>query len=424
MRPLLAPALFGLLVCTSPLRAQSTEAAFVEWAAEVAIPIDLERGIDVALLAPLVADKRFVYLGEPDHYIQEKYAFRLAGLRALHALGWRHLGMEMGHSDGLRYERYLQAGDEDELTDIGIYASIRSVPDAISAGGFLGSEMTYARAVRAIADGPQRVHYFGFDVDTRPGNGIEDARARLAGNDAARELALVLEDAWNSEQPVDELEALLAELETGEGPLVAGLPPERLLELRLDLFALVESLRFQARPSEDLSNVTGLLESFAARERAMFRIFDAQLEALPADARVVLTGHNMHLGRSWENTRWAEQNESFRIPLWRTIGTHVSERFPGQVLSIWLLYDHGERLSGALGQPRAVDSIPDTLESLLATLPHDALLLPLASDDPRSAWLDEEQNFRVNGGLGWGHLRRLTDVVLFVREAHVPRRTE
>ena len=57
--------------------------AFVAWAAEVAIPFELEGAVAPETLAPLVDGKRVVYLGEPDHFIHQKYAFRLRFLTAL-----------------------------------------------------------------------------------------------------------------------------------------------------------------------------------------------------------------------------------------------------------------------------------------------------------------------------------------------------
>ncbi len=395
--------------------------AFVAWAAEVAIPVDLNRGIDAETLAPLVEGKRFVYLGEPDHFIQEKYAFRLAFLRPLHELGWRHLGMEMGRSDGLRFDSYLESGDESRLLEVGLYSSTTSVAGAIEAGGFLGSEMAYARAVRAIADGPARLHYFGFDLDMAPGNGIEDARSRLADLGEEAELGLILDDVWSAEDRVEELAIFLAELEDPESGLAAPLSEERRRELRLDLLGLGESLHFQRAQADAAGDLTTLLEGFARRERTMFQLFDGYVESVPESEKIVLTGHNMHLGRSWEGASWIELGSFVSVPLWPTIGAHICGSSSPRVLAVWLVYDHGEHLAASDRlTPREVSSVDGTVESLLARLPHEALLLPLASDDPRSAWLDGDRTYRVNGGVGRGRLRELTDVLLFVREATLP----
>ena len=299
---------------------------------------------------------------------------------------------------------------------------ITSTSAAVAASGFLESEIAYARALRALVAGSERLHYFGFDLDMFPGSGIEDARARLAGVPEAEQLALALEDAWSAEQPVEDLFALLDELDGPDSALAGALPPERRRELVLDLHGLAESLRFRAKPDGTRGDVAGLLEAYARRERAMFRLFDAYVERVPAGEGVVLTGHNMHLGRSWEGVRWIEIGSIVPVPLWPTIGAHVSERFGDEVFAVWMIYDHGRHLTaGGSRESRSVGSVTGTVESLLARLPHDALLLPLASDDPRAAWLDEERTYRVNGGVGWGRLRTLTDALFFVREVTPPR---
>lgn len=406
-----------LLAC---VQASAPERAFVEWAAETAVPIDLEAGLDPALLAPLVERARVVYLGEPDHFIAEKYAFRLAFLEALHALGWRHLGMEMGHSDGQRYDRYLETGDEASLLDVGLYGSVGDVDAAIESGGFLGAEMSYARRLRAIGAEGAGYRYFGFDLDMRPGNGLGDALAHIEGLAPAEELARAISDAAAGAKPGEALEALAREVDDPDGRW-SGILGERRSALALDLFVYAESLTFRASGPPSDSDIDTALAPFRRRERAMFRIFDETLAGLGPDAKVALTGHNMHLSVDYDGARWVESGGDFPVPLWPTIGAHVAERLPGQVVSIWLIYDHGERLPSPLGaDTQAVASVTGTLESLLAELPHESFLLPLASADPRSAWLDDERTFRVNGGVGWGHLRRLADAVVFAREAHAP----
>ena len=63
----------------------------------------------------MLAGKRFVFLGEPDHFIVEKYPFRLPLIQYLFERGWRHVGMETGRSVGWRVDRYLETGDPAQL---------------------------------------------------------------------------------------------------------------------------------------------------------------------------------------------------------------------------------------------------------------------------------------------------------------------
>ena len=67
----------------------------------------------------MLAGKRFVFLGEPDHFIVEKYPFRLLFIQHLLGRGWRHVGMETGRSVGWRVDRYLETGDASDLSTEG-----------------------------------------------------------------------------------------------------------------------------------------------------------------------------------------------------------------------------------------------------------------------------------------------------------------
>src|SRR5258708_3582178 len=69
----------------------------------------------------LVAGKRFAFIGEPDHFIHEKYAYRLAMLKYLAGRGFTHLGEELGASDAMRINRFIATGDESQLERVTIY---------------------------------------------------------------------------------------------------------------------------------------------------------------------------------------------------------------------------------------------------------------------------------------------------------------
>jgi erythromycin esterase-like protein len=65
-----------------------------------------ENARQLSILDPLVAGKRFAYIGEPDHFIHEKYAYRLTMLNYLAGRGFTHVGEEIGASDGMRIALY------------------------------------------------------------------------------------------------------------------------------------------------------------------------------------------------------------------------------------------------------------------------------------------------------------------------------
>jgi hypothetical protein len=76
----------------------------------------------------------------------------------------------------------------------------------------------------------------------------------------------------------------------------------------------------------------------------------------------------------------------FRLAGWSTnmgdsVGAHLHRRFPGQVLSIWMLYGQGSLMTPK--GPRTVRLCDDTVESLLAQV-GDRFLLPLNDVNPHA----------------------------------------
>src|ERR1700722_15039415 len=96
------------------------------WASEHAIrlelPIRSERNFEpLGALDTAISTKRIVYLGEPDHFIHEKYDYRLLMLGYLVSRGWKHIGEEMGVVDGHRIYQFLASGDSDFLDRVPMY---------------------------------------------------------------------------------------------------------------------------------------------------------------------------------------------------------------------------------------------------------------------------------------------------------------
>ena len=130
-------------------------------------------------------------------------------------------------------------------------------------------------------------------------------------------------------------------------------------------------------------------------------------------------GHNLHLSKNNETAYFGEKHTG-RMKLWRTIGTHVAERLPGEVYSMWLLYDRGRHGNIMLEAGfEEVQSDPRRIEHLLAKA-GSAFFLPFHSNDPREAYLDQDLNFVQNGSIASGYLMEQADAVFFVAEVRAP----
>ncbi len=90
-----------------------------------------------AVLDDLADAAQVAHLVEMDHFVREKYAFRLLCIRYLASRGWRWFGEEIDHRAGARTDEYLRSGDETLLDPI-------EEPDWYTAG--------------PLATGPPRPH--------------------------------------------------------------------------------------------------------------------------------------------------------------------------------------------------------------------------------------------------------------------------
>lgn len=118
------------------------------------------------MLDDLAERARVAYLVEMDHFIHEKYEFRLLCMRYLASRGWTWFGEELDHRQGERLDAYLQGGDdalldpidEDPWYTAGIFAESSKRHPAAAMGA---ENKRFAQALRRTVPGAR---YFGFDV--------------------------------------------------------------------------------------------------------------------------------------------------------------------------------------------------------------------------------------------------------------------
>ena len=107
--------------------------------------------------------------------------------------------------------------------------------------------------------------------------------------------------------------------------------------------------------------------------------------------------------------------------MWTSVGTHRARRYPGEIYSIWMLYDHGRHgtVLSAVGVEE-LDSNPAAVEHPMAEA-GSTFVLQLTSDDERGSLHHEKCNFLQNGSIASGLLPAQADAVFFVREVTEPR---
>jgi erythromycin esterase-like protein len=421
--------------------AASCREAFLSWARHAAVPLPASPREPLgeraqAVLDRMLAGKRFAFLGEPDHFILEKYPFRLLLIQYLLARGWRHVGMETGRSIGWRVDRYLETGDASCLSTEGA----ESPGPTDRAAEFIDAhENAFYEQLRQISErrmpGTARLHYWGYDLDLGiPLGSVKPIQRLLEGHAGSQvhELLRALDRlrGLSTDEQLVQIEAIQNHLPTSADLLPEG--PQR--ELQSWLAFLHSSVAAEKRPRAK-QDPQGSRRWWARREHFLMQSLDAIVDRLSADDKLILLGHNVHLSKDAANLHLHPQLSSFwglqswlhawgykmffQLAGWPTsmgnsVGAHLHRRFPGQVLSIWMLYGQGSLM--APKGPRAVRLHDDTVEPLLAQV-GDRFLLPLNDVDPQARAILSHANVRqMEGSYASTDLTAQADALYFVKD--------
>lgn len=395
--------------------------AFVAWAREHAVTFDSLEGAHtdiekLSFLDELLEGKRIVYLGEEDHWIREKNSYRLLLLRYLFSRGWRWLGEELGWSDGMRINRYLETGERSQLDRVATYGyrgAIREDRDDSPTGilkesstgypadAFAAAQIRLAESLRELnagrPAGSKPLCFFGFDLDVLAGGGYEELAGILRPvleAPAARKLKTLLTrpSGETLAQEIARLERVLAEIDAQERQLKQLLGPDKLSLLRESALALRQSFDF-IRVANPTRSWKRLNQAMAAREEAMCRRVRFVLSRMEPGDKLILMGHNRHLAKesaAIKNAGGAPPGGN-KVP---ALGSMLNRLLPGEIFSIWMLHDCGSSSQPLSWLSSNYSSPPGSLNAILAEV-GSCFLLPTASADPRARLL--RKPMQING---------------------------
>ncbi len=378
---------------------------FVEWAQDKAVIIDdFDGSADVerlSFLDSLLEDKRIVYLGEEDHWIHEKYQYRLLFLRYLASRGWRFIGEELGWSDGVRINEYIQTGDQKFLERIATYGyrgDMRTDRDDTASGllkadnhpleTFKAEQIRFAKALRKIntdcvAD-TNGIKFFGFDINAAAGGGYADIEQLLYGinEKPLNELQNMLKcpPGESIEQEIVRLNNALKIIEKQENELKMILG-DNYAYLRQNILAMRDSFDY-FRVSNPAKTYRELNIAMAAREELMQRNATFILSEMNKNDKLVLMAHNRHLSKNIDSIKKAGASPpgGKLVP---SIGTYLNRLLPGKVFSIWMLFCHGVSSQPISWLSSQYTSAPGSLNSILSEV-GSTFILPTASNDTRA----------------------------------------
>ena len=345
---------------------------FVDWARSRAVAIDDDSPPDaLAALDPLVDGKRLAFLGEANHFVHEKYAFRLRLLRYLAVRGFTLVGEELSWSDGQLVDRYLDTGDERWLERVSAYGRVAQRPDGrddtptgllgeswnVERPGFREEQVRFDRGLRALG-----LRLFGFDADYHPAIGYE----------------LLLE--WSGRADLSDFDVV--EGESLEEEYLRLTKAVAALEAQTDDAALLRCAR-TLRDSHHYAALTYPAPTYDALRPGMARREDLMEEhvehalAMHPDERLALMSHCLHLARDDD----AIETGAGVGPgggIAHSLGHRLSHRYRDSVFSVWMLEGEGHDSQPIRNLTQQVTAPRGTLNHLLSEV-GDSFVLPVGA---------------------------------------------
>lgn len=359
------------------------------------------------LLDGALAGKRIVYLGEEDHWVHEKGGYRALLLRYLISRGFTVIGEELGWSDGLRTERYLQTGDPSFLDRIATYGykgdrrdDREELPRGIlkehtgdyPTALFKAEQLRLLAILRGLNEAlpPERcLSFFGYDVNAVVGGGyadIEELLRPFSREGVVSRLQGVLEPVSGESYFRENLrlEKALSLLGDAGDEFNALIGPDAFRSLKRNLETVQKSLQYH-RIANSAASYRELNTAMALRETLMLRQVEYMRRGPGKGKKIVLMGHNRHLSKNIYRIKSAGAGPpgGGLVP---SLGTSLYRRDPSAVFSIWMLFESGESSSPGQKQNRTYTPHPDRLNALLSRV-GSTFLLPTDNLDPRAGML-------------------------------------
>jgi erythromycin esterase-like protein len=345
---------------------------------------------DVEILSGLDAEldgKRFAFVGESNHFVHEKYAYRVLMARYLNSRGWRIFGEELSWTDGLRVSCYLETGDGtwlDRVTAYGYRGDERvdrdDTPTGILGEGWGQTDPAFVAEQRRWADFLRTldVRFFGFDIDYVPSSGYANVLERLERSGDADALSAFkrvpgesIED--EHRRLTDAFERLDAHI---DGELIRAA-------------ATLRDSHKYAASAYKATTYEALREPMALREIVMHEHLDHVIAREGPHSKIALFSHNLHLARDDSATADLAGGVGPGGNRVDSIGTYLSKRYPGEVFTVWMLESEGQHSSPMKSLGHEVRSPAGSLNAELARCGHDVFIVPARSRDGTPSPFDD-----------------------------------
>jgi erythromycin esterase-like protein len=418
---------------------------FMAFAHERAIHLDLDAPAadNASKLAPLdsiVTGKRLAFVGEPDHFIHEKYAYRATMLAYLARHGFTRVGEELSRTDGVRIERFIESGDASHLARVASYGyrgGLRDDRDDTPTGvlkdsygdkyplaEFRAEQVRFAETMRTIAtklgSGANRLRWFGFDVDALPGCAYEDLPAMLEGARDDSAVASILDGlrrvpGESIDEEIRRLDSVLESLRTQRDYLGTILGLDVMEEATYLATWLRDSFTY-LRMIIPITRWEALNPAMAERELMMHREVMRQLEAARPGEKIALLSHDAHLCRDASAIRGMGAAAGPGGKSAPPLGEFLSRKFPSEVFTTWMLVGKGRDRQQFAELTDEIRLVAGSLNATLAEL-GACFVLPIDRTDQRARILRNEMQLVMDGNVSL-HTAPASqaDAIFFIRD--------
>jgi erythromycin esterase-like protein len=374
------------------------------WIADAAMPLH-DNVVDVTIDAALdhaLTRSNVVLLGELNHFVHEKAAYRLWWLSRLARKRRLVIGEELSWSDGGYVDRYLATGDDVVLAQAATFGGhhpertdrneqptgvIAASFDAYPTALFFAEQRRFYAGLRALA--PRR--FFGFDIGAPSAihAALEPHLTRLEAaaphGTLARQIRAKLAPVPGESFGAEAMRLAQLRDELARADEVAG------TELIRDLEAIIANLHYVALayPATDYE---ALRPAMALREELMKRRVEHALGTLAADEVLVLMAHAFHLAKDDRRIGGAGVGPGGgQVP---SLGHHLVHGLGLAPFAAWMLYGGGRDSQPFPDLPQTAVYPPTSLNAALARMGMP-LVLPITEDAAAGA---------LSADVGVGHM--------------------
>lgn len=406
------PSIFRTLLSWSGRRNQQRSKRLRHWVGVEARKLD--RLADDTLIDRLLGSSTVpgvVFLGESNHFVQQKSAFRLYWIQALALRTRVFLVEELGFADGHCISAFLRTGDDTSLAQAAIFggtAHRREDRDDGLRGVLQDAEQNYPHAqmlnehrkfYTALRRLPGLCGFQGIDLDP-PGCGYRWIPAHLQrssspGNSRITH-GLKPVPGESRVQETRRLQTLLSKLDPQDGTLA---------DIRADLQAMIDSLQYRSLIGEAI-DYPALRPAMRMREEIMKHRIDGILERLSPGTTLVIMGHAFHLAK--RDSHIESQGVGPGGDETPSLGHYLVQERGIDARSVWMIYGSGEDAQPLRDLPRKADFPRETINRQLLDCTGEAVCLPVRE---AREWLP--------GAVRFGHLYNNVVNVDLAEEADV-----